>query len=139
MHTCSYFSRVCITMHGSENVKFVCYVFCFIVPIHRLHAQNSLLSTIHKIFTCIFSFSVSTIAWTHLGYNLTDCLEIWKIYCRRVFESPGAQNRGVTASLSWTGTAARNLVSIFTIFEQTKDNLLFIFSFHPTVWHNFLG
>jgi hypothetical protein len=49
----------------------------------------------------------------HFQYNLTDCLEIWKIYCRRVYESPVAQNRNVTVSQSWTGIAAGNLVSLF--------------------------
>ena len=57
---------------------------------------------------------------THFGYNLTLCLEIWKRYCRRVYESLVAKNRNVTANLSWTGIAARNLVSLFTIFGPTK-------------------
>jgi hypothetical protein len=37
-----------------------------------------------------------------------------------MYESPMAEYRNVTASLSWTGTAARNLVSFFTIFGPTK-------------------
>ena len=57
---------------------------------------------------------------THVGYNLTVCLDILKRYCRRVYESPVAKNRNVTASLSWTGIAARNLVSLFTISGPTK-------------------
>ena len=57
---------------------------------------------------------------THFAYNLTLCLEIWKIYCRRVYESPVAKNRNVTANLSWTGIDIRNLVSLFTIFGPTK-------------------
>jgi len=56
----------------------------------------------------------------HFECNLIACLEIWKLYCRRMYESPVAQNRNVTASLSWNGTAARNLLSFFTIFGPTK-------------------
>jgi hypothetical protein len=37
-----------------------------------------------------------------------------------MYESPVAKNRSVTVSLSWTGTDFRNLVSIFTIFGETK-------------------
>jgi len=69
----------------------------------------------------MFSFSASTIAWHTSGTIwLIVCLEMWKRYCRLLYESPVAKNRSVTASLSWTGTAVRNLVSIFTIFGPTK-------------------
>jgi len=37
-----------------------------------------------------------------------------------MYETPVAKNRSVTLTLSWTGTDSRNLVSIFTIFGQTK-------------------
>ena len=57
---------------------------------------------------------------THFGYKLTVCLEIWKRYCIRVYESPVAKNRDVTADLSWNGIAAPNLVSLVTIFGPTK-------------------
>jgi hypothetical protein len=59
-------------------------------------------------------------SFTHFRYNLIDCLEICKLYCRRVCESPVAQNRYVTACLSWTGIAARNLLSLLTIFGPSK-------------------
>jgi len=58
---------------------------------------------------------------THFGYNLTDCLfrNLEKILQTGVRVACGP-NRNVTASLSWTGIAARNLVSLFTIFGRTK-------------------
>jgi hypothetical protein len=37
-----------------------------------------------------------------------------------VYETPVTQNRNVTTSLSWTGIATRNLVSLFTLFGPTK-------------------
>ena len=37
---------------------------------------------------------------THFGSNLIICLEIWELYCRRVYESSMAQNRNITANLS---------------------------------------
>ena len=64
----------------------------------------------------MFSISASAIVW----HNLIVCLENWKRYCRLVYESPVAQNCSVTANHSWTGIAARNLVSLFTIFGPTK-------------------
>ena len=134
MYTCWYFSPICIMMHGSENKKFVSYIFCFSVPIHRFYVQNSLLCTVHNVFLQCLNHSL-----THFGYNLTGCLEIWKRYCRRVYESPVAKNRSVTANLSWTVAAAQNMAPIFKTFGPTKDNLLLIFSFQPTVWQNFLG
>jgi hypothetical protein len=57
---------------------------------------------------------------SHFEHNLTVCLEIWKSYCRRVYESPVAQNCNVTARLFLNGVAARNLVSLFTIYGPTK-------------------
>ena len=83
--------------------------------------QESLLCTVHNLFSSMFSFSVSTIAWHTSGtVCLIACLEIWKRFCRLVYELPMAKNRNVTASLSWIGIDARNLVSIFTIFGPTK-------------------
>ena len=59
-------------------------------------------------------------------------------------ESPVAKNRNVTANLYWNGIAARNLVSLFTIFRPTKliscsksagPNLVH-FLYNPlNVWH----
>jgi hypothetical protein len=46
--------------------------------------------------------------------------DIWKRYCRRVHESPVAQNCNVTATLFWNGIATRNLVSLFTVYGPTK-------------------
>jgi len=69
----------------------------------------------------MFSFSVSIIARYTSGIVwLIACLEIWKRFCRLVYESPVDKIRNVTASISWTGTDARNLVSIFTIFGPFK-------------------
>jgi len=79
-----------------------------------------LLCTTHN-FICMYSTSASTIAChTSSTIWLTVCLEIWKRYCRRVYESPVAQNCNVTASLFWNGVAAGNLVSLFTIYGPTK-------------------
>ena len=76
--------------------------------------------TIHN-FTYMYSTSTSTIAFHTSGTIwLTVCLEIWKRYCRRVYESPVTQNCNVTTSLFWNGIAARNLVSFFTIYGPTK-------------------
>ena len=85
----------------------------------------------------MYSTSTSTIAChTSITVWLTISLEIWKIYCRRVYESSVAQNCNVTSSLFWTGIAARNLVSLFTIYSPTK----FISSSKPVgaVGGNFL-
>ena len=80
-----------------------------------------MLCTVHNLFSCMFSCSVSPIAWHISGTVwLMACLEIWKRYCRLVYESPVAKNRNVIASLSWIGADARNLVSIFTVFGPTK-------------------
>ena len=79
-----------------------------------------MLCTTHN-FICMYSTSASTIAChTSSTIWLTVCLEIWKRYCRRVYESPVAQNCNVTASLFWNGVAAGNLVSLFTIYGPTK-------------------
>ena len=78
-----------------------------------------MLCTIHIFYLYVFHQCLN-ISLTHFGYNLIDCLEIWKLYCRRVCESPVAPNRNVTASLSRTGIAARNLLSLLTIFGPTK-------------------
>jgi len=53
--------------------------------------------------------------------KMTDCLfrNLEKILQMGVPVACG-QNCGVTASLSWTGIAAQNLVSLFTIFGPTK-------------------
>ena len=69
----------------------------------------------------MFSVGASTIAWHISGTIwLIFCLEILKRHCWRVYESPVAQNRNVTAILSWTGIVDRNLVSLFTVFGPTK-------------------
>ena len=70
-------------------------------------------------YLCVFYQCLSN-SLTQFGYILTDCLEIWKRYCRRVYESPVAQNCNVTSNLSWTRIAAQNLVSLSTIFRLTK-------------------
>ena len=73
------------------------------------------------IFCLHFSTGAWIIAW-HISYtvSLIVCLEIWKIPYGRVYESLVAKNRNVTANLSWTGIAARNLMCLFTIFGPTK-------------------
>jgi len=96
-------------------------MLCCSVPTHRFYVQNSLLCTTYNFFACMFSISASTVAW-HISdtVSLIVCLEIWKRPYRRVYESHVAKNRNVTANLSWTGIAARNLVCLFTIFGPTK-------------------
>lgn len=44
----------------------------------------------------------------------------WKGHCRLMYYSPIAKNHIVTASLSWTGTAALYAVSFFIIFGLIK-------------------
>ena len=70
-------------------------------------------------YLCVFYQCLSN-SLTQFGYSLTDCLEIWKRYCRWVYESPVAQNCNVTTIVSWTRIAAWNLVSLSTIFRLTK-------------------
>ena len=88
-------------------------------------------------FTCMFTISASTIAWHISGtVSLIVCLQIWKIHCKRVYESPVAKNRNVTVNLSWTGIAAGNLVCLFTILGPTK--LISISKSSGTIRVNFL-
>jgi hypothetical protein len=75
----------------------------------------------YTIFYLYVSIIASTIAWhTSDTIWLIVCLGIFEGYWKRVYESPVAKNRNVTAHVSWTKIAARNLICLFTIFGPTK-------------------
>ena len=110
---------------------FISYIFSVSVPTHRFYVQDHLLYTIHKFFTLSFP-SVPQQQQLDILRLKSDCFcfrNLEKIL-QTVYKSPVAQyrkcycqsllNRNVTASLSWTGIAARNLVIFFTIFGPTK-------------------
>lgn len=99
------------------SVSFIC---CFSVLIHWFYAHNSLLC-INTRFLYLYVFlQCLNISLTRFRYNLTDWLEISKRHCRLVYKSSVAKTHNVTTNLSWTWTAAKNLLSIFTIFGLTK-------------------
>ena len=66
---------------------FVSYIFRFSFPNLRYHMKNSLLSTIQSFFFYLSAFNQCiNNSLILFSYNLTLCLEIWKIYRRRMYE-----------------------------------------------------